>query len=196
MTDTTQKAEAAAEVQSTEAQGQTDAQQTTAEGQEEAFDKERAMSTIIKLREIETQYRKEKREFERIKAEEEKRKLAEMTDVERYKAEAEKLQKELQAERSNLIRLKVANKYQLPEILASRLQGETEDELEADAKTLIESLPKPKTPKLSANDVTNGENKETEAQKRARIYNKGSDIFDVGKIKEGGGGVFFIDKNT
>ena len=161
---------------------------------EEEFDRERAMATILKLRETEKQYKKDKQELERIKAEEEKRKQAEMSEIEREKARADKLEAELKATRLENARNRVAAKYDLGQ-LAGRLQGETEEEIEADAKQLSELLPKPKkAPALNPTDIGDGKKGETDAQKRARIYNKGGDLFDVEGIKKNGGGVFFKDK--
>lgn len=162
---------------------------------EEEFDKERAMNTILKLREIESKYKKVTRDMERIQEEERKRKEAEMTDVEKYKAKAEELENALKLERTEKMRLKVSSKYQLPEKLAARLQGETEEEMEADAAELAKLLPKQKqAPQLQSNDVADGKKGETDAQKRARIYNKGANLFDVDAIRERGGGVFFNQK--
>lgn len=162
---------------------------------EEEFDKERAMNTILKLREIESKYKKVTRDMERIQDEERKRKEAEMTDVEKYKAKAEELENALKLERTEKMRLKVSSKYQLPEKLAARLQGETEEEMEADAAELAKLLPKQKqAPQLQSNDVADGKKGETDAQKRARIYNKGANLFDVDAIRERGGGVFFNQK--
>lgn len=162
---------------------------------EEEFDKERAMATILKLRETESKFKKMTREMERIQEEERKRKEAEMTDVEKYKAKAEELENALKLERTEKMRLKVSSKYQLPEKLAARLQGETEEEMEADAAELAKLLPKQKqAPQLQSNDVADGKKGETDAQKRARIYNKGANLFDVDAIRERGGGVFFNQK--
>lgn len=162
----------------------------TAEG--EAFDKVRAMETITKLREIEKQYKKEQKEFERLKADEAKRKEAEMSEAEKLKARADQLEAELKSERSARLKLKVAAKYQLPDALAARLQGDTEEELEADAKGLAELLPKQsepkKAPQLKANDISDGVKGETDAQKRARIYGAGGNLYDLEAIKAKGGG--------
>lgn len=168
----------------------------TAEGEE--FDKDRAMETIKKLRDIEKQYKQEKKELERLKADEAKRKEAEMSEIEKAQKRANDLEAELKRERSEKMRLKVAAKYQLPEAFANRLQGETEEELDADAKALAELLPKPqpekKTPLLKANDIADGKVSKTDAQRRAEIYSRGESPFDLDSIKQNGGGVFFTEK--
>src|SRR5690606_9835470 len=78
---------------------------------EEEFDKARAMETIKKLREIEKQYKKEKQELERLKADEQKRKESEMTEAEKAKVRVDELEAELNRERAKGMRLQVASKY-------------------------------------------------------------------------------------
>lgn len=131
---------------------------------EEPFDKERAMSTILKLRETESKFKKMTRDMERLQEQERQRKEAEMTDVEKYKAKAEELERALVTAKTESMRLKVASKYQLPEKLAQRLQGETEEEMDADGAELAKLLPKQKqAPQLQSNDVADGKKGETDA---------------------------------
>lgn len=155
------------------------------------FDRERALETIRKLREIEKQHKQDKRELDRLKEAEAKRNEAEMTELEKAQKRSAELEAELQRERGEKTRLKVAAKHQLPDALAARLRGDTEEELDADAQELAKLLPKKKDPVLSPNDIGDGRKGETDEQKRARIYNKGVDMFDVEAIKSKGGGVFF-----
>lgn len=64
---------------------------------------------------------------------------AEMTEAERLKKDLETAQ----AERLALLRERVAAKHGLPDALANRLQGMTQEEMEADAAELAKALPKP-----------------------------------------------------
>lgn len=48
----------------------------------------------------------------------------------------------------SIIRRDVADAYKIPSGLVSRLQGSTKEEIEADAKALMEALPAPTAPKL------------------------------------------------
>lgn len=60
--------------------------------------------------------------------------------------EAEQLKADLASERTQrltLLRETVASKHGLPDAFIGRLQGETREELEADAATLAAALPKP-----------------------------------------------------
>lgn len=197
MTDELQKGETPAETQAVEATEVKNTPEATADVTEE-FNKDRAMETIKKLREVEKQYKQEKKELERLKADEAKRKEAEMTEAEKLKARADKLEAELMQERSERLRLKVASKHALPDTLASRLKGETEEELEADAQELAKLLPtkteEKKQPQLKATDIANGQNGKTDAQRRAEIYNRGASPFDTANAKANGGGVFFTEK--
>ena len=79
-------------------------------------------------------------------------------------------------------------------IFAYRLQGETPEELEADAKIILEALPKAGQPKVGvtnpgANATGQGE---TEEQKLARIHGRGVNIFDPTSIAKLGGGVSIV----
>lgn len=73
-------------------------------------------------------------------------------------AEARRLEAEQKATAAELARLKtsVATKLQLPAALIDRLRGETEEELEADAKALLDAMPRPTVP--AANDAAAGIN--------------------------------------
>lgn len=77
-----------------------------------------------------------------------------------YKTLYEKLQAELDAERQRTrelelagLRRDVAAKFQLPDGLARRLQGETLEELEADAQDLLAAIPKPQAPNINAGNA-------------------------------------------
>lgn len=65
-------------------------------------------------------------------------------------AQLEKLAAEKRALEAAAMRREVAAKVNLPAALIDRLQGETADELEADAKALLAALPKPAAPNINA----------------------------------------------
>src|SRR6185369_5310026 len=91
-----------------------------------------------------------------------------------------------------LIRREVIAEVNLPSIFADRLQGTTKEEMLADAKKILEVLPKqqPKTaPTLNATNPANGQLTETEAQMRERLFGKQGNVFDMNAIRQGGGGV-------
>lgn len=70
---------------------------------------------------------------------------------------------------------KVAQKYELSDLLASRLNGSTEEELEADAKLLAEAMPKatPTPPSLSGGlDPQDDEDSEVDPRKLAARFRR------------------------
>jgi len=139
---------------------------------EEPFDKERAMETIKKLRESEKQAKKERAELERLRQLEDDRKKAELSETDRLKAELQELDAKLKEKTKESERLKIASKIVLPTIFALRIQGETPEEMEADAKQMLDALPKQKAapntgPTNPGDNATLGE---TEDQKRKRLF--------------------------
>ena len=195
MTDETQPASAATEpeAQQLEQPKPTEAALPASETPEEEWDKERAMSTIHKLREIEKQSKKDAAELARLKDEEQKRTDAQLTETERYKKQADELLAEKAKLQADILRRDVIAETGLPPQLADRLKGSTLEELTADANELLKLLPKTK----SNQSVTNpggASSEETEAQMRERLFGKNDHPFDVKSIKAKGGGVFWPDK--
>ena len=110
----------------------------------EEFDEARAMELIRKQREELKQAKKAAAELERYKKAEEERKQAEMSETDRLKAELERAQSELKAKTVRTMQIEVAAKLGLPAALSDRLHGETLEEMEEDAKAILEVLPKQK----------------------------------------------------
>ncbi len=108
-----------------------------------------AKKLVGDLRKENANHRKSKTEAEKAaeaaarQAAEEQGKYKELYEAQLQKA----LAAEARAKAVELagLRRMVGAKYQLPEALAQRLQGETEEALEADAKTLAAALPKTPT---------------------------------------------------
>lgn len=74
-----------------------------------------------------------------------------------FKKLYEKLQADLQERESKLAAMErqqaqatIAGKLGLPAALAARLQGNTPEEMEADARALLEALPKPTAPNINS----------------------------------------------
>lgn len=127
---------------------------------------------------------------------EQQRKDAELT-------EAQKLQKrvaELEADKAKHehadLQRQAAEKVGLNPKLASRLVGDTLEDLEADAQAILAELPKaPKAQIGATNPGTNATGQgETDDQRRARIYGQGMNIFNSKVASEKGGGVYFNTK--
>jgi phage terminase Nu1 subunit (DNA packaging protein) len=115
---------------------------------------------------------------EKLDTERKAKETAEMTELEKIKARAQELETKLaQKERASL-QSEVAARLGLPAKLAGRLQGATPEELEADAKAILDDLPKQPPPangQQRANPgATNPANAqpasgETDKEKRRRL---------------------------
>jgi hypothetical protein len=147
-------------------------QSTDAPEGEDVFDKERAMETIKKLRETEKQAKKDRAELERLRQLEEERKKAEMTESDRLKAELEQERAKLRQLSYKSMQREVADKTGLPAVFADRIRGETPEEMEADAKSILDALPKQKAAPNSG--VTAPGDKtvtgESDAERRRRLF--------------------------
>lgn len=142
------------------------------------------------LKEANREAAERRKKLEAYEADEAKRKSAEMTEAEKLQKELELATSELKALKLNEMRRKIAAKHSIPEALAARLHGETEEELDEDAKALLEALPKPPKPQPGAvaNPGANAQAAETDAQKRARLFGSTVDIFTPEGAKTLGGG--------
>ena len=137
---------------------------------EEEFDKERAMATITKLRAIEKKAKVDAKKIEAFEQAEEKRKQAEMSETERLQAELEKRRAQLKNAQLLELKRQAATKHSLPEALVSRLQGETLEEIEADAQALAETLPKPvKAANIQPTNPGAPSSGESEEERRRRL---------------------------
>ena len=143
---------------------------------------------------------------EKVKREDEIRKAKEKADAEsltknqEWQKLAEQREKDLAEVNAKLKALDfekrrrtVAAKVGLPEAFALRLQGETDEDLEADAKLLLEALPKaPKIPALGATNPGAGASQgETYDQQWARIHGQSVNPWDPNVHRQQGGGIFF-----
>lgn len=137
----------------------------------EQFDKERAMATITKLREAEKQARKDRAELERLRQLEDERKKAELSETDRLKAELAERDAKLKQLTIKTQQQEIAGKVGLPAEFAKRIQGETPEAMEADAKAMLDALPKGKAaPNVGA--TSPGEKAitgETEAERLKRL---------------------------
>jgi hypothetical protein len=102
------------------------------------------------------------------KAEQDK-KDAELTELQKEQKRAAVLEAENKKIKLDLLKQSTASKLGLPEILANRLQGETPDEIEQDAKQLLEKLPKKANPASATNPGGDHQVTETDAERRRRL---------------------------
>lgn len=171
--------------------------------QSEVFDPERAKATIQAQRESEKALKIQVRELsakakraDELEAAEAKRKEDALSETEKLTKRAEEAEANLKTTKLSILRRDIADKVGLPAALAERLKGETAEEIEADAKVLLENIPK--GPKASTNPTNPGDKAthpgETDAQKRARIYGNNTNLFDTTYLDSIGGGVIIKDK--
>jgi hypothetical protein len=158
---------------------------------EEPFDKDRAMATIQNLRKIEKQAKEDAKELARLKAEEQKRIEANLSETERLTKQAKELADTNARLQMDILRRDVIAETGLPAAFAERLKGDTKEALLADAQELLKILPPQvkQPPHIPATNPNGANTTETEAQKRERLFGRSSNIFDANRAKEQGGGV-------
>ncbi len=158
---------------------------------------EKQQRTLTNKTEENTRIHKKLDGFE--KAEDERKKAA-MTETEKLKADLEAANKKLAEHNRTEQRRTIAAKVGLPLAFASRLQGETPEELEADAKSLLEALPKPppekKLPNISATnpggvqkpDVVDPNSPEYIRERTESVHGGNSNFWDPRLMALKGGG--------
>lgn len=107
--------------------------------------------------------------------------------------ELEDVRKALKVKEREDMRRAAAEKVGLPAALVSRLVGDTAEELEADAKKLLDALPKAPRPQPGPipTNPANAEKGETTSQRLARIHGQQSDPFDLDVARSKGGGLYW-----
>lgn len=89
---------------------------------------------------------KANKEAERLRLKEKEREDAQLSEIEKAKRDADEAKIELEKLRSAKTRADIALELGLPAKWVGRLQGDTEDELRADAAEILADLNKPKKP--------------------------------------------------
>jgi hypothetical protein len=104
----------------------------------ESFDPARAMEKIKKANAEAKSLRARLKELEPLAQKAQEAEQAKLSETERFAAQLADVTRRAEAAETRLLRSTVARRAGLPDDLADRLQGATEDELEADAKRLAE----------------------------------------------------------
>ncbi len=133
-----------------------------------------------------------RKKLETFEAEEQKRKEAEMTELQKIQAANEELSNKLKGFELAEMRRKAAEAAGLPSALAGRITGDTLEAMTEDAKQLAALIPKPNIPPTN---VGAQEPRTTEAEQRARVYGAPVNMFDKSLQAQLGGGVYFTDKS-
>ena len=131
-----------------------------------------------------------RKRLEELEKSEQERLEASKTELQKAQDRAAQLEAETKNLRLSVLRRDVAAKTGLPEALIDRLKGETLEEVEADAKALLESLPKEvKKPAINATNPAGGSINETAAQRKERLRGQSHNSLDPAWAKAHGGGV-------
>jgi len=167
------------------AQDATPEKPTTPEAtEEEPFDRARAQALIDKLREENKAYKAKARKADELEAAEKARQEAELTEAQKLQKRLQEAEAELAKTRHTSLQITIAAKVGIPATLASRLTGETAEDMEADARSIlaeIQKAAKPTAPSVGAtNPGQQASANETREQKRARLLGTGSNPFSVG----------------
>lgn len=159
------------------------ANEILSQGEGEQFDAKRAMELIAKLRGEIKELKPRAKQAEELAAAQKARDEAEMTESQKLSKRLAETEAALRTERRNATAAGVAARVGLPGALAGRLQGETPEEMEADARAILEALPKaaaptekPKTPG-PINPGANGQTGESPAERKTRLYGDTADIW-------------------
>ena len=132
------------------------------------FDAERAQKTIEQLRAEVKELKAKAKRADELEAEAKKRAEEEMSELERFKHKAEEAERRAQELAHRQAQRDAAEKMKLPLQFAERLKGETPEELEADAKLLLEAMPKPSA-QTNTTNPSGQPAKETDAERRRRL---------------------------
>ena len=116
---------------------------------------------------------KANKEAERLRLKEKEREDAQLSEVEKAKRDADEARIELEKLRSAKVRADIALELGLPAKWVGRLQGDTEDELRADAAEILADLNKPKKPAPDASQGARGPALSEDDQFFESIYGKG-----------------------
>jgi len=115
------------------------------EKEEEEFDKERAMATIKNLRKFEKDAAKLQKQIDAFKLKEAEDKKAKLSEIDRLKLEQQEVSQKYAALLLDTQRTAAAKKVGLPDIFADRINGDTPEEMEEDAKLLLSAIPTQKS---------------------------------------------------
>lgn len=134
----------------------------------EEWDKDRAKATILNLRAIEAQAKKDAKELAALKAEKQKQVDATLSETEKLKKQADELARQNAQLQADIIRRDVVAETGLPALFADRLKGATKEEMLEDAKELMKALPAAQKPnvKVSATNPANAGNQMTDDARR------------------------------
>lgn len=133
------------------------------------FDAKRAKELVSKYEAEAKEGRKVAKRLADLEAKEKERADAELSELDKANKRIAELEAQTKAQAFRELQNKVAEKVGLPAAFASRIQGETEELMVEDAKTLLAAMPTKVAPKLGPTNPGEPQTGETEADKRKRL---------------------------
>jgi chromosome segregation ATPase len=148
----------------------------------------------LALKEANKEAAQRRKQLEAIESEKTKTSQGELSELQKLQQQVQELASKLAGKEKAETRRAIAERTGLPAALADRLQGETPEELEADAKAMLAALPQnqttiapPASLRISATNPANAQVGETREQKKARLMGGNSDVFSGGGVVWPGG---------
>jgi hypothetical protein len=135
----------------------------------EKFDEARAKELIAKLRAVEKQGKADARKLADYEAKEQAHLEEEKSELQKAQDRADQAERKARAAELAVMRRDIAEKVNLPKALADRIKGETPEEMEADALTILAAMPAKVPPALNPTNPGAPQTGETEAEKRKRL---------------------------
>lgn len=118
---------------------------------------------------MEADVKKANKRLAELEKKEQERAEAELSELQKATKRAEEAEAREKLARLAILRRDVAVRVGLTPALADRLQGASDEELEADAKLLLQSIPVPVAPKLQPTNPGQPQTGETDAERRKRL---------------------------
>ena len=163
-----QEAQAAAPV--AEVPSAPEAQTVTELGKDgKPFDAARAQALIDKLDAEAKEGKKAAKRLAELEAKEKERAEAELSELEKANKKLAELEKKLVQSAYRELQKSVADKVGLPSAFALRIQGETEEDMIEDAKSMLAAIPAKVPPKTDITNPSGYQTGETDEAKRKRL---------------------------
>lgn len=136
----------------------------TEEVSKEAFEKMQKA-----LKEANKEAAQRRKTIEQYEAKEKERRDAELSEVDKANKRAEEAEQKAQRLERESLQRKAAEAAGLPTAFAERIKGSTLEEMQEDAKSLLEAMPKKTAPNLPVNNPGSQAAGETDQEKRVRL---------------------------
>ena len=123
----------------------------------------------VALKEANKEAADRRKKLEAFEKAEDDRKKAALSETERLRQELTTSQAQLEAAKRTELQRSVADEVKLPAVFATRIQGADREAMLADAKVMLEALPKASAAQLNATNPGAGATGENDEQRRKRL---------------------------